>query len=350
MSISTRPKYSVLLRRIGVLLFSVNLLAHSPALVAQNTPLLSGGVGFFTNTDAGNTSYQTVAVPVLEAPVGPHLLVESRGNILESFSPKGDGQGYNHSAFLGLSYLQADYIATPHLTLVGGYFLTPFGTYNERLVPIWISNLQDAPLIFSLGTMTGAGTGGMLRGNAYQTDKVSISYAAYFSAGSTNKEFVSSRSTGGEVYAYFPKQRLEVGASYGRMLEGDNSNVFGTHVWWEPKGIPLKIRSEYAHGAHSQGYWIESDYRLSQFRGDDSWIGRLEPVFRLQQTFRNSPSSTDGLPQANTQRTDFGLDYHLPHEVRIDTSYARQFSSTGNFNVWETGVVYRFLFPAWKGK
>jgi hypothetical protein len=322
-----------------------------PVVVAQDVPLLSGGLGFLTNTNGGDTSYQTIAVPVLAAPIGQHLLVESRANILETFSPQGNGQGYDHSTFLGLSYLQADYIATPHLTVVGGYFLTPFGTYNERLSPIWISNLQDAPLIFGIGTMGGSGTGGMLRGNAYSTEKVSISYAAYFSAGSTVKQFQSSRSTGGQVYAYFPKARLEVGTSYGRTLEGTQSNSFGAHVWWEPAKIPLKIRSEYAHGAHSQGYWIETDYRLSQIHGPDSLIGRLEPIFRLQQTFRNSPAdATDFLPSADTQRTDFGLDYHLPHEVRINTSYARQFSSTGNFNVWETGIVYRFLFPAWKGK
>jgi len=52
----------------------------------------------------------------------------------------------------------------------------------------------------------------------------------------------------------------------------------------------------------------------------------------------------------NTQRADFGLDYNLPHNTRIFSSYARQFSSTGNRNVWETGIVYRFLFPAWKGR
>jgi len=56
------------------------------------------------------------------------------------------------------------------------------------------------------------------------------------------------------------------------------------------------------------------------------------------------------VPLVNTQRADFGLDYNLPHNTRILTSYARQFSSTGNHNIWETGIVYRFLFPAWKGK
>jgi hypothetical protein len=319
-------------------------------LMAQDTPLISGGLGFFTNTTGGNTSYEPVVVPVLAAPIGPHLLIESRADVVETFSPQGNGQGYNHSTFLGLSYLQGDYFATPHVTVVGGYYLIPFGTYNERLSPIWINNL-DAPLIFSIGTMGVSGTGGMLRGNAFSTESVSVSYAAYFSAGSTVKEFQAQRSSGGQVNVYFPQKRLEIGTSYGRSLEHNSqSNAFGAHVWWEPATVPMKIRSEYAHGPHSQGYWAELDYRLSQFHGADSLIGRLEPIFRFQQTFRSSPDPADGLPAANTQRTDFGLAYHLPHEVRINANYARQFSSTGNFNIWETNVVYRFLFPAWRGK
>jgi len=339
-------------RLIGTALISLGALYVAPHAAAQDTPLISGGVGFFTSTNRGNTSYTSVISPVLEAPLGKHLLVESRANLLESFFPKGPGQpGYTTAHFVGLSYLQLDYLATAHLTVVGGNFLTPFGTYNERLAPIWISNFQDAPLISGIGTMgSGSGTGGMLRGSAVSTPNFSVDYAAYFSAKSTNEQFQSSRSTGGKVEVYFPKRRLEIGTSYGRLLEGTQTNSFGTHVWWEPASMPLKLRSEYAHGAHAQGYWIEADYRLSQFRGPESLIGRLEPVFRWQQVFRNGPDPTDGLPSADTQRTDFGLDYHLPHEVRINTSYARQFSSTGNHNVWETGIVYRFLFPTWKGK
>jgi hypothetical protein len=340
------------LRRRNMALCTMSIALLGPTLMAQDTPLISGGAGFFTSTNAGSTSYQPIAAPVLEAPVGQHLLIESRANLVETFSPRSNGEGYDHSLFLSPAYLQADYIATPHLTLVGGYFLTPFGTYNERLAPIWIADLGEAPLIFSLGTMgSGSGLGGMARGNAFSSHKISVSYAAYFSAGSTNKKFSATRSTGGQVYAYFPEKRLEIGASYGRLLDGKQTNSVGGHLWWEPAKVPLKIRSEYAHGAHSQGYWLESDYRLSQVHGADSAIGRLELAFRLQQTFRESAADrTDFLPAANTQRTDFGLDYYLPHEVRINASYARQFSSTGNFNVWDTGIVYRFLFPTWRGK
>jgi hypothetical protein len=339
-------------RILGAVTLLMSTLSITPHAAAQDTPLISGGIGFLTNTNGGNTTYVPDLSPVLAAPLGQHLLVESRANILESFFPKGSGQsGYTSSPFIALSYLQLDYLATSHITVVGGEFLTPFGTYNERLTPIWISNFQDAPLIFPLGTMgTASGVGGMLRGSAVSTPKFSIAYAAYFSTKSTNMQFNAERSTGGRVSIYLPEKRLEIGASYGRLLEGAQANYSGVHVWWEPANTAFKLRSEYAHGPHSQGYWIETDYRLSRFGGPETLLGRLEPVFRWQQTFRNSPDPSDGLPPANTQRTDFGLDYHLPHEVRINTSYARQFSATGNRNVWETGIIYRFLFPTWKGK
>jgi hypothetical protein len=320
--------------------------------LGQNTPLISGGVGFVTITNGGTTTYLPVISPLIAAPIGKHILVESRATILDSIFPKGGGQrGYTDAWFLGLSYLQADFIASRRFTLVGGEFLTPFATFNERLSPIWINNFADAPLIFSLGTMgSGSGVGGMLRGSAFSTPRLSVNYAAYFAASSTNPQFASERSSGAQGSLYFPDARLEVGGSYGRLIQGSDGNFEGAHLWWEPPQTSFRLRSEYAHGPHSQGYWLEADYRLARFGGGDSLAGRLEPVFRMQQTFRNQPDPSDGVPAADTQRADFGLDYRLPHEIRINTSYSRQFSSTGNRNIWQTGIVYRFLFPTWREK
>jgi hypothetical protein len=339
------------LRRILTMLFPIGILWIGQNAMAQNTPIISGGLGFLTNTTGGNTNYFAPEfMPVLVAPLGEHLLIESRLLAVESFSPKGDGQGYGHFHFVAPAFAQADYVATSHVTAVGGYFLIPFGTYNDRLTPIWINPLQDGPLLYGIGTMgSGSGLGGMLRGNAISRQNFSLNYSAYLSSGSTNSRFTSSRSTGGQLNAYFPNAGLEIGTSYGRLLETTQANAIGAHVWWGPANLPLKLHSEYAHGPHSQGYWVEADYRLSQFHGETSLVGRLEPIVRIQQTFRNSPGS-DGVPSADTQRVDFGLDYHLPHEVRINTSYARRFSSTGNVNVWETALIYHFVFPAWRGK
>jgi hypothetical protein len=329
-----------------VLLFSLNVKA-----TAQNTPLISGGIGFMTNTSGGVTTLQPVIAPVAAVPLGEHLLVESRAYLQEGISPKNGNSGpYTGDFFAGLQYLQLDYIAAPKLTVTVGDFLTPFGTYNERLSPIWISKFQDSPLISPIGIQQGSSVGAMLRGAAFSTPHVQLNYAAYFSVASNVKQFTADRASGGQFSFYIPEKRLEIGASYSYLLQGQRGNSTGVHLWWQPARIPLAFRSEYAHGPHAQGYWMEAGYRLSQWNGPDSWLGRLEPVFRMQQTFRESPGQGDHLPAANTQRADFGLDYHLPHEVRINTSYARQFSSTGNENIWETTLTYRFLFPAiWKG-
>jgi hypothetical protein len=336
----------------GSIVLALAILWAGRSGVAQDTPLLSGGVGFQTVTNGGNTSYQPIIEPLLAAPIGKRVLIESRAAILETWAPRTNGQpGYDHTHFAALTYLQGDVTLTPHVTLVGGSFLIPFGTYNERLSPIWISNFQDGPLISPLGVMsTGTGVGGMLRGSAISHPKYSIDYAAYFSARSGNEQFNAERSSGGRADLYLPEQRLELGLSYGRLLQETQENFYGAHLWWEPKGTAFRLRSEFARGHHAQGYWIEADYRTQAFGGLDSFIGRFEPVFRMQQTFRRDTIVSDGLPLVNTQRADFGLDYNLPHNTRIITSYARQFSSTGNRNIWETGIVYRFLFPAWRGK
>ena len=318
---------------------------------AQTTPLISGGVAFFSSTNGGSTSYLPIIEPLIAEPLGSRVLIESRAAILEDLTPKGDGTpGYDHTHLAALTYLQGDVIVASRLTVVAGSYLIPFGTYNERLSPVWINNLQDGPLIGSLGLMkTGTGLGGQLRGSAVSYRNYSVDYAAYFSARSDNEQFDSQRSAGGRVDLYIPNYRLEVGASYGRLLQGTQENFVGVHVWWEPGDSALRIRSEWAHGEHAHGYWIEADYRPAQFGGLDSWIGRLEPVFRMQQTFRIDNVASDTLPPADTQRADFGLDYNLPHSMRFLTSYSRQFSSSRDVNIWEAGITYRLLFPAWKG-
>jgi hypothetical protein len=318
----------------------------------HDVPLISGGVGFLTSTNGGSTTYLPVISPVLAAPIGSRTLVESRALIIDPLFPKGGGQpGYRSDLLLSLTYLQGDFLVSKHLTVVAGDFLTPFGTYNERLNPIWISNFLNAPLNLGAGTMGSASSiGGMLRGSAFANEHVSADYAVYFSAASTNQQFSAERASGGQGSLYFPTSRVEVGASYGRQLQGVHENFEGVHVWWEPADTALRLRSEFTRGAHANGYWVEADYRLSRFGGAESFIGRFEPVFRMQQTFRSRPDSNDGLPGVDTQEADFGLDYRLPHEVRLNTSYSREFSASGNRNIWQTGIVYRFLFPAWRGK
>ena len=340
--------FSRIVRLTRVIVFALTMFYAVRYGTAQDTPLISGGAGFFTSTKGGDTTYLPIIEPLIDVPIGSRFLVESRAALGDTLAP--NGNGYSHTHFTTLTYLQGDFTVSPHVTFVAGSFLLPFNTYNDRLSPIWISNFQDGPLIAGLGVMTGTGVGGMLSGSAIARDKYSVSYNAWFSTRSGNTQFNSQRGSGGRVSLYLPEKRLEVGLSYDRLLQGVRENFYGAHVWWEPANTAFRLRSEFARGHHAQGYWVEADYRTQAFGGLDSWVGRFEPLFRMQQTFRRDTIVSDGVPLVNTQRADFGLDYNLPHNTRILTSYSRQFSSTGNENIWETGIVYRFLFPTWKGK
>ena len=340
--------FSRIVRLTRVIVFALTMFCAVRYGTAQDTPLISGGAGFFTSTKGGDTTYLPIIEPLIDVPIGSRFLVESRAALGDTLAP--NGNGYSHTHFTTLTYLQGDFTVSPHVTFVAGSFLLPFNTYNDRLSPIWISNFQDGPLIAGIGVMTGTGVGGMLSGSAIARDKYSISYNAWFSTRSGNTQFNSQRGSGGRVSLYLPEKRLEVGLSYDRLLQGVRENFYGAHVWWEPANTAFRLRSEFARGHHAQGYWVEADYRTQAFGGLDSWVGRFEPLFRMQQTFRRDTIVSDGVPLVNTQRADFGLDYNLPHNTRILTSYSREFSSTGNENIWETGIVYRFLFPTWKGK
>jgi hypothetical protein len=289
------------------------------------------------------------------APLGRHFLVESRFYFDEFVGRKNGTSGPYEGTFLkDTQLLQLDYLASRHLTITGGRYLTPFGTYNERLSPIWIQKFQDAPLIAAIGTRTtGSSDGGMIRGVLFSKPSVQVNYVGYFSASSGVNQFQAARAAGDRIDVYFPNRRIEIGTSYARFLQGTHNNSVGAHFWWLPPHSPLQVRSEYAHAEHAQGYWIETTYRLSQLHGPESFVGRIEPLFRMQQTFRNSSGAGDGLPAADTQQADFGIQYHLPHEVRLNTSYSRKFSSpngtNGNANIWDISLTYRFLFPLWRG-
>src|SRR5271163_1444397 len=87
-------------RPVRRMAFWLLLLGSALSAVGQNTPLLSGGVGFLTNTNGGNTTYTPVLEPVIAAPIGQHLLVESRATLLETWFPGTSSQpGYMHVHF-----------------------------------------------------------------------------------------------------------------------------------------------------------------------------------------------------------------------------------------------------------
>jgi hypothetical protein len=310
-------------------------------------PILTGYTADLTRVTAGQVQNQPWVVPVLLAPIGDKWLVEGRAAYWPTFAEGSNGQYQVVSNEYTLQYAQVDYIASRYATVVAGQFLTPFGIYNERLAPFWIRALQSTPLSNSVTSNTSLG--GMLRGGfPAGTQKVNLNYALYYSTANTNHIMVTDRSTGGRLGFFLPGPRLEIGASFQQLLQGNRYHAAGMHLEWQPNALPLTVRSEFVRssGLNGSAYWIESVYRLSQVRP----LRRLELVGRAEQFFADSnlaPALVPSLGALGLDRNegDFGLNYYLTSDVRGSASYGRQFALDKDANLWVIGITYRFVMP-----
>jgi hypothetical protein len=159
----------------------------------------------------------------------------------------------------------------------------------------------------------------------------------------------SDRNVGGRVGVFFPGPRVEVGASWQKLLQDQRINTFGFHFAWQPTQLPLNVHSEYARSNQGSGCWIDSAYRLSRVHFWPKAMHRTEVAGRVEQFFSGQITPVEaraiGLPGANTREGEFGLNYYLRDGLKAVASYGRQFSSAGNLNLWTVGIAYRFLLP-----
>lgn len=316
---------------------------------AGYVPIISGGAGYVHNISGGGPTLEPQVDPVLLVPFGRHVLLESRTDFTGFFERQNFTSGpFKGKVFKDVEYAQLDWLADSHLIVVGGRYLLPFGLYNERLEPIWIRNLQDAPYTASIGTRTtGAGDGLMLRGVAVQTENASLQYSAYFSARSGINQFGSARAAGGDASVYLPRIHFEVGASGQRFLQDHRINNSAAYISWQPLDGSMDVKGEYDYSFFGHGYWLETAYKLDHVTSVAA-IQKVQLVGRMQQV---SPrhGGGNGLPHVESKRFDIGLNYYLRDNLRLISSYGRNFSSQQNLNVWNAGVTYRFTIPLWFG-
>lgn len=329
-----------------VSLFAILAQAQEEDVSIKPVPILTGSTAYFTRVNGGQFQDAPTVSPLLLLPLGDKWLIEAKGNYSDTFAKSGEGYYESTSAY-SLAYAQLDYIANRFVTVTAGRFITPFGIYGERFGPNWIRALQVAPLTVPISS--GSSLGGMLRGGfPAGSEKVELNYAVCFSAANTNHITTTNRTTGGRIGFFLPGPRLEVGASFQQLLQGDRSHVVGLYSEWQPNALPLTLRSEYvrASGLNGSGYWIESTYRLNRIPR----LRRLEVVGRAQQFFAD-PKLTPALVGKlgalgkDTNQGDFGMNYYLNRDVRASASYGRQFILNKDANLWVVGITYRFLLP-----
>jgi hypothetical protein len=318
---------------------------------AHYVPTIAGGMGYVENITGGVPTLLPQINPVLLLPLGSHVLVESRIGFTGDFNREFQTHGpFTGKVFKSVDYAQADWLANTHVMATAGKYLLPFGLYNERLGVLWIRNLQDAPITSTIGTAGGgAGDGVMLRGVATEQPSYSIQYSAYFSASSNVNQLQADRTAGGDVSVFFPDRRLEIGTSYQRYLQNRNINSEAVYASWQPKSVPVDVKLEYDQSYYGRGYWLESAYMLSQVPWGQKFFKNLQGVGRVEQ-FYFEHSGGSNLPSVNTQKFSLGLNYYIRDNLRLISSYGRQFSSQTDLNVWTFGFTYRFMFPLWPGR
>jgi hypothetical protein len=337
-----------LLTSLILLCFPVARAAAQSTDAEKPVPVLTGTVGTFSFVTAGQQTLDAQINPVLLLPLGDRWLVESRAEFEGAFQRPPDGGPYGGPVSKNLDYLEADYIANPYVTVTLGRFLTPFGIFNERLYPIWIRSLQQDPLILPLSAESSDGM--MLRGGFPANAHANLTYAVYVSAISTShNNLQADRNAGGRISFFLPGPRVEIGASFQKLLQDTRTNAFGFHFAWLSTELPLNMHGEYARSNQGSGYWIDGAYRLNQLHFWQKAMRRTELAGRAEQFFSGSITPDEaaalGLSPANTRESEFGLNYYLQDGLKVVGSYGRQFSPAGNLNLWSGGIAYRFLIP-----
>lgn len=311
---------------------------------AQPEPVLSGGIAFVPSWDGGKPDLDSIAAPVLLIPLGNHFVVESRTEFEGNFQRRNGTSGdFTGAVAKSLDYAELDYIGNPYVTVTVGRFLTPFNIFNERLYPAWIRNTQTDPLIFPLAT--GSDDGVMLRGAVAVTQAVTLNYSAYFSALVNNAGFESERHAGMRAGVFLPRRRLEIGGSVQHELQGSRGTRYGLYLEWQPRRIPFDLRSEEANSSlEGNGFWLEGAYRFRNV--NFAPLRRAQLVARIQAFHTGSaPLANPNLPNMDTKRTEFGVNYYLNDGWKALASYGRTFTAAGNSNIWTVGMTYRFVFP-----
>jgi hypothetical protein len=215
---------------------------------------------------------------------------------------------------VGVGQSQVDWFVNNNLTVVAGRFLTPIGSFNERISPQWINKLPDNPVMFNQVIPLTSTDGIQLRGSRYLGGlPYKLEYSAYLG-------------NGFQLAQPLKAGQLTTVSDLGRITGGPdatNSKAYGTRLgMWIPRsGVNFgfsgytngifapNLRSHYSlwdfdfnyhrgnwdfrteyggnqqqagpiigHDIHRQGLYTQIAYR--NYNANNLHLSRLEGVFR----------------------------------------------------------------------
>ncbi|MCH7813623.1 MAG: hypothetical protein IID40_06335 [Planctomycetes bacterium] len=318
----------------------------SSLLPGTNNLMITGfAAATFMNREESDSTFSGVLAPVILWKATDELFFEAELHFML-------GEDETH---VDLGYAQISYLLNDYVTVAGGKFLLPFGTFPERLHPPWINKLPTAPLTANL--VGESGLGFQLRGGA-PIGPTKINYTGYVINGpdfgesltnagrlgfDRNLDNNNNKAIGARI-GFLPIPEMEIGYSFltGRVGNSgfDNSGVdtvmhgvdFTYARQFEALEGRLEFRGEavwvdtddviftgpfdpFTYDNKRSGWYIQAAYRptLSDFKlGDKFDLKNLEFIVRYDQLRQPGP---DRLGLDRDQLT-FGLDYWvLPNAV-----------------------------------
>jgi hypothetical protein len=189
---------------------------------------------------------------------------------------------------------QVDWFLTDHLEFVVGRYLTPIGTFNERLNHEWINKLPDVPIMFQQVSPLSSTNGVQFRGAAYLGGlPVKMEYSVYGGNGFQLSNSINDTTT-------FPNPLTPVAdlASLAATDEVAAKAVGGRLGCWLPEigvnvGASTFLQNGYSPGDkdHLELWGLDANYH----KGD--WDARFEfaQVFQQAGTFIGTNVRRTGL-------------------------------------------------------
>lgn len=249
-----------------------------------------------------------------------------------------------------LEYAQLDYILNDYVTITGGKFLIPFGVFNTKLHPSWISKVPGRPLADDhVVPVDWSEAGVMASGGIPISGYSKVNYAVYVANGlegpegedirelrkeGDDRDVVNNNKSVGGRLGIVPIKELEIGGSaYTAKYDDIESprlslNLFGLDAEFHYKDF-LEVRGEFN----------QADQEFSGFPAPDSLGFKVKRGYYAQAALKLSPLEVDVLNSAEVavriSRQDFGGEASDKWEV----------SPGINYYVTNTGIIrlfYRF--------
>ena len=275
---------------------------------------------------------------------------------------------------MSLEYANLSYIVTDFLTIKGGRFLSPFGTFAERLHPGWINKLPDAPLPFGHTGIAPTSDLGVQASGGFPAGPTKFNYAVYVSNGprlntgedepgeagllhfDNNTDLNNSKAVGTRI-GFLPIPELELGYSFqysgvgavsgvnaylhsvdlgyvhdSKLLKGV-IDVKAQWVWSQVDDVIYDTGSgPFTFNNRRNGGYAQLASRPSKF--SNKFIQNMEGVCRWDMI--NNPSGAPVETGFDEQRWTFGLNYWLGSSTVIKAAYQfgeRKTPGVGSENV-----------------